>query len=57
MSDESFSENFMWYEWGFVDPRDVRAEEAENSAGEGADRANEVSVSAGWDTVWTRDAR
>lgn len=27
MDDGSFDQNFTWFEWGFVDPSDVRADE------------------------------
>ncbi len=57
MNDESFSENFMWYEWGFVDPQEMRAEDTDSPDPEGPDRVDPQSVPAGWDTVWMRDGR
>jgi hypothetical protein len=54
MSDESFSDNFMWYEWGFVAPEDLRAEDANAAGTERTEREPAVRT-AGWDTVWTRE--
>jgi hypothetical protein len=55
MSDESFSENFMWYEWGFVAPEDLRAEDANAAGSERTERVSQAPVTTGWDTVWTHD--
>jgi hypothetical protein len=54
MGDESFSENFMWYEWGFVTPEDLRAENADTA---GAERTERVDPAPGarWDMVWMHD--
>jgi hypothetical protein len=57
MSDESFSENFMWYEWGFVDPQDLRAEDAESRDSERPGGVEPSPVPAGQDTVWMRESR
>jgi hypothetical protein len=57
MSDESFGQDFMWYEWGFVSPSDFPRDEtdATRETQNGADTSTHVSVQEPND-VW-KDVR
>jgi hypothetical protein len=55
MNDESFSENFVWFEWGFVAPEELRADDAEMAGASRSERVDPTPGSTGWDTVWMHE--
>lgn len=54
MSDETFDNNFVWYEWGFVSPQDLPEQDLRDAL---ENEARHEPAAAGWPADDRRDNR